>query len=187
LPAPARATDCQDRSDGDGGRRVRLETAWPALDFTWCVTQQGDLARKAIFIVNVFVDSSALSKRYVQEPGSRRLEEILAEASSLGISRICLTEIVSALCRRRREGSLSKQQYSAAKQALFTDISDARVVNLTDQVVERAVDFLERWPLRSSDSLHIACASEWQADLFVSADAKQCEAARDFGLRVEKL
>lgn len=137
--------------------------------------------------MNIFVDSSALSKRYVQETGSSRLEEILAEASSLGISRICLTEIVSALCRRRRERSLSKDQYLKAKQALFTDIGDASVVDLTDEVIQRAVDSLERWPLRSSDSLHIACASEWPADLFVSADEKQCQAAREYGLRVEKL
>lgn len=137
--------------------------------------------------MNVFVDSSALSKRYVQEAGSSRLEEILAEASSLGISKICLTEIVSALCRRRREGSLSKDQYLKAKQALFTDVGDASVVNLTDEVIQRAVDFLERWPLRSSDSLHIACALEWPADLFVSAYEKQCKAAREYGLRVENL
>jgi predicted nucleic acid-binding protein len=82
---------------------------------------------------------------------------------------------------------LSKDQYLKAKQALFTDIGDASVVNLTDEVVLRAVVLLERGPLRSSDSLHIACASEWQADLFVSSDERQCKAARDHGLRVEKL
>jgi predicted nucleic acid-binding protein len=164
-----------------------MEATWPAVDCSGGLTQQGDLERKAIVILNVFTDSSALSKRYVQEPGTGRLEEILAEASSLGISRICLTEIISALCRRRREGSLSKDQYLKAKQALFTDIIDATVVNLTDEVILRAVGLLERWPLRSSDSLHIACAAEWQADLFVSADEQQCKAARVYGLRVEKL
>src|SRR5262249_31698204 len=152
----------------------------------WSLTQQSDSERETI-VVNLFLDSSALSKRYVQEPGSDRLEEILAEASSLGISRICPTEIVSVLCRRRREGGLSRSQYLKAKQALFMDIGDASVVNLTDQVILRSVGLLERWPLRSSDSLHIACASEWQADLFVSADGQQCRAAREYGLRVEKL
>ena len=137
--------------------------------------------------MNVFLDSSALSKRYVEEPGAVRLEQILAAASALGISRICLTEIISALSRRRREGSLSRNQYQKAKQALLTDIGDASVVNLTDDVMLRAVGLLERWPLRSSDSIHIACASEWQADLFVSADAQQCKAASNYGLRVEKL
>jgi hypothetical protein len=137
--------------------------------------------------LNVFVDSSALAKRYVEEPGSDRLEEILASVSSLGVSVICPSEVVSALCRRRREGKLSPQQYVKAKQALFEDIEDASVVNITDQVIARAVEILERWPLRSSDSLHIASAAEWSAELFVSADERQCTAARRYGLRTEKL
>ena len=137
--------------------------------------------------MNVFLDSSALAKRYIQEPGSDRVEEILSGASSLGISVLCLSEIVSALSRRRRERKLSQQQYLKAKQALLEDIEDASVVNITEHVMARAVGLLEQWPLRSSDALHVASAAEWSADLFVSADAKQCAAARGCGLQVEEL
>jgi len=137
--------------------------------------------------LNVFLDSSALAKRYVQEPGSDRVEEILLAASALGLSMVCVPEIVSALCRRRRERKLSEQQYLKAKQSFFEDLGDSSMINITDQIVERAVELLERWPLRSSDSLHIACAAEWAADLFVSADEKQCIAARGYGLRIEEL
>ena len=137
--------------------------------------------------MNVFLDSSALAKRYVQESGSDRIEEILSSASSLGVSVISLSEVVSALCRRRREAKLTQHQYLRAKQALFEDIEDASVVNVTDQVVARAVELLERWRLRSSDSLHVASAAEWSAQLFVSADERQCAAARGYGLQVEEL
>lgn len=137
--------------------------------------------------MNVFLDSSALAKRYVQEPGSDRVQEILAAASSLGVSVLCLSEIVSALSRRRRERRLAQQQYLKAKQALLEDLEDASVVNITEQVLARAVELLERWPLRSSDALHVASAAEWSADLFVSADRKQCAAARACGLQVEEL
>ena len=137
--------------------------------------------------MNVFLDSSALAKRYIQEPGSDRLEEVLSSASSLGVSVICVSEVVSALCRRRRERNLSAQEYVKAKQALFEDIEDSSVVSITDQVVARAVELLERWPLRSSDALHVASAAEWSAELFVSADERQCVAARAYGLQVERL
>ena len=137
--------------------------------------------------MNVFLDSSALAKRYIQEPGSDRLEEILSSASSLGVCVICVSEVVSALCRRRRERKLSRQQYLKAKQALFEDIEDSSMVNVTDRVLARAVELLERWPLRSSDSLHVASAAEWSAELFVSADERQCAAARAYGLQVERL
>jgi predicted nucleic acid-binding protein len=62
-----------------------------------------------------------------------------------------------------------------------------RIVNITDRVVARAVELLERWPLRTLDSLHVACAAEWSAELFVSADERQCVAARRYGLRIEQL
>ena len=61
------------------------------------------------------------------------------------------------------------------------------IVGLTDQVVARAVTLLEGSPLRSSDALHVACAAEWEADLFVSADERQSNSARLFGLKVERL
>jgi predicted nucleic acid-binding protein len=137
--------------------------------------------------LNVFFDSSALAKRYIEEAGSDRVQDILSSATSLTVSVLCILEIVSALCRRRREKRLSQRQYISAKQALFADIEDLSVVNLTDQVIVRAIEILERWPLRSSDSIHVASAAEWSAQLFVSADERQCEAARAYGLQVEEL
>ena len=137
--------------------------------------------------MNVFFDSSALAKRYVEEAGSVRVQDILSSAISLSVSVLCISEIVAALCRRRRERKLSQQRYMSAKQALFADIEDMSVVNITDQVIIRAVEILEKWPLRSSDSIHVACAAEWSAQLFVSADERQCAAARAYGLQVEEL
>lgn len=137
--------------------------------------------------MNVFLDSSALAKGYVQEPGSDRLQDILWSASTLGVSVLCISEIVSALCRCRRERTLSHQQYLKARRALSEDIEDSTIVYVTDQVVARAIELLERWPLRSSDSLQVASAAEWSTELFVSADEKQCLAARGFGLQVEDL
>jgi predicted nucleic acid-binding protein len=137
--------------------------------------------------LKVFLDSSALAKRYVQEAGSDRLETILLAASSVGVAVICVPEIISALCRLRREKKLSAANYQRARHALLEDVADMSILNLTDQVVARAVSLFERSPLRSSDALHVACAAEWQADLFVSADKKQCVSARAFGLKVEQL
>jgi predicted nucleic acid-binding protein len=103
--------------------------------------------------VNFFFDSSALAKRYVEESRSDRVQEILSSASSLAISVLCISEIISALYRHRRERKLSQRQYWAAKEALSADVEDMNVVNLTDPVIARTIDILEKWPLRSSESL----------------------------------
>jgi len=137
--------------------------------------------------LNLFFDSSALAKRYIQETGTERVAELISGASSLGLSIICLTELISALCRRRREKKLSHEQYLKTKRTLFEDAEDANIVSITDEVMARAVDLLERWTLRSADSIQVASAAEWGADLFVSADVRQCDAARGYGLAVEEL
>ena len=137
--------------------------------------------------MNVFFDSSALAKRYVEEKGSDQVQAILSSASALAVSVICIPEIVSALCRRRRERKVSIQEYQKAKASLLSDIDDAAVIGMTEEVIAQAVALLEQFPLRSADALHVASASEWSTDLFVSADDRQCAAARTHGLRVEAI
>jgi uncharacterized protein len=151
------------------------------------IAQQGDFGRKAEVTLNVFFDSSALAKRYVEEKGSNRVQAILSTASSLAVSVICIPEIISALCRRRRERKLSTEEYQNAKASALSDIDDATIIGMTEEVIAQAVALLEQFPLRSADALHVACAAEWSTDLFVSADDRQCRAARAHGLRVETI
>jgi predicted nucleic acid-binding protein len=134
--------------------------------------------------MRVFFDSSGLAKRYIRERGSDKVEEILSGASEVAVSITAPPEIISALCRLRREDAISASQYGQAKKSLFTDIEDMSVCDVTVPVVGKAVSLLERHSLRTLDALHLACAAVWQADLFVSADRRQISAARNSGLRV---
>jgi len=132
--------------------------------------------------MKVVLDSSSLAKRYVQEAGSDEVEGILQSASELGLCILCLPEIVSALNRLCREKALTAAEYRQAKEALAADMGEATILQLTPAVVARAVELLETNPLRALDSLHVACALEWGADLFVSSDRRQCAAATNAGL-----
>ena len=119
----------------------------------------------------------------MDEAGSDEVEDTCAQASELGLSVICVPEVISALNRRRREKSLTAAQYGKAKQQLFDDVRDADIINLAVSVTASAIDVLEANPERAMDALHIACALEWEAQLFVSSDKKQISAARRAGLR----
>lgn len=137
--------------------------------------------------MKTFLDSSAFAKRLVDETGSDKVEETCAQASELGLSVICVPEIISALNRRRRDRSLTATQYNKAKQQLLDDVRDADIINLAVSVVGSAIGVLEASPVRAMDALHIACALEWGAQLFVSADKKQLSAARRAGLRTHSV
>ena len=98
---------------------------------------------------------------------------------------ICVAEIVSALCRLRRERKLSTEEYRNAKASVLTDLDDATVIGITEEVIAHGVALLEQFSLRSADALPIACAADWATYLFVSADDRHCNAATRRGLRVE--
>jgi predicted nucleic acid-binding protein len=137
--------------------------------------------------VKAYLDSSSFAKRFVEEVGSDKTEAICAEATALGLSVLCVPEIVSALNRCRREHTLTPSQYATAKRHLIDDVRDADIINLTTSVVGSAVTVLEASPVRALDALHIACALEWGAELFVSSDNQQLAAAKRAGLNSKKV
>ena len=128
------------------------------------------------------LDSSSLAKRYVEELGSADVEDILSATSELGLCILCMPEIASALNRLRREGALTSSDYRQAKAALVADLRQVTILRLTPSVITRSVKLLETNVLRAMDSLHVACAMEWGADLFVSSDRRQFAAAQRAGL-----
>ena len=131
------------------------------------------------------VDSSSFAKRYVHEIGSDELERFLDDASELAFSVVLVPEIISGLNRRLREHIINLVDYRAVKKQLLNDVSDATVLQITPSVASRSVKLLENNTLRAMDSLHVACALEWRADLFITSDRKQFIAAKNSGLRVE--
>jgi predicted nucleic acid-binding protein len=114
------------------------------------------------------------------------VEKVCTQATELGLGVICVPEIISALNRRRREHSLTRGQYKAAKQRLLEDVCDADTVNLTPSVIGSAIIVMEAGAVRAMDALHVACALEWDAELFVSSDRQQLSAAGRAGLKTKE-
>ena len=137
--------------------------------------------------MKLVVDSSAFAKRYVDEAGSDELDGFLQNASKLALCVIVVPELVSGLNRRLREGSLTSKAYRKVKRLLMEDVHDATVLQLTPAVISRSVNLLEKNVLRAMDALHVACALEWNAELFVTSDKRQFDAAVNSGLLSEYL
>src|SRR5260221_11599945 len=102
-----------------------MEASPPAASDGGRIAEQGGTGGKAVVALNVFLDSSALAKRYIEESGSDRLQMILSSASSLAISMLCVPEVISGLCRRRRERKLSPQHYLIAKESLLNYVANS--------------------------------------------------------------
>ena len=133
--------------------------------------------------MKVFFDSSALAKRYITERGSDGVDAICLKADRLGICMICVPEIISAMNRRVREGSVRTSDYQRVKAQVFQDVRDMEIVHVTEEVVAEAIVLLEGNTLRAMDALHISAAKAWGCDLFVTSDKVQAAAARKSGLK----
>ena len=134
--------------------------------------------------MRIFFDSSAFAKRYVSEEGTDTVVQWCDRAAEIALSGIALPELISAFCRLRRESKISEAQYQQLKDSLLADIEDAAICDLTPIVLAHSIASLERNTLREMDAIHIGSAVAMQADLFVSADARQCAAAAAAGLQV---
>lgn len=134
--------------------------------------------------MKTFFDSSAFAKRYIADQQSEEVDNLCARATSLAVSIICIPEIISALARLNRESRITANQLKKGKEALLRDLSDAIICTLNSGVINQTIHVLENSSTRAMDAIHIACALEWQAEIFVSADHQQCLAAKKLGLLV---
>jgi len=131
--------------------------------------------------VSLYVDSSALLKRYVDEPDSVAATAILASDPSLLTARHTIAEV-----RRNLARLLDERDASAAKAAFLEDIATFGIVELDSVTVEIAADIAEMTGARTLDALHLAAARRLGgADVpFVTFDVRQAQAARTLGLVV---
>jgi uncharacterized protein len=137
-----------------------------------------------------FLDSSALLKRYIPEIGTTWVQNLTARASgnTLLVSRVTSVEILSAIARRQREGSLTSEQTQELRtifQRHFTD--QYEVVELTPSITALAGELCDRQSLRAYDAVQLASAinvlptvtqSPENSLTFLTADARLLNAAQ---------
>jgi len=137
--------------------------------------------------MRVFFDTSAFVKRYVSEAGTDTVLEWCDQATEIILSGIALPELISAFCRLQREAKITDTQYRQLKSLLLADIEDAAICDLSPAVLGLAISSLEKNVLRGMDAIHIGSAIALKADVFISADKRQLDAAVRMGLRAESV
>lgn len=104
-----------------------------------------------------YFDASALAKRYIAEDGSEQVGSWL-QAPIIATSRWTHVEVLSAISRRCREGSMTLEQRNRVATALNEDLVSFTVVDLTANIIAIADSLLARHALRAGDSVQLASA-----------------------------
>lgn len=120
------------------------------------------------------------------EPGSDEFNRAVEGRVDLLVSDLAVTEIVSALSRRLREGGLAREVVRTVQRALVRDLDGVyQRVELAHDVHRRAELFLltlAQTALRAADALHLALAMSARAASMASFDVRLLAAARAVGL-----
>lgn len=135
----------------------------------------------------VYLDASALAKLYVPEAESDKLDAFLRGRRDLMISELAITEVLSAVARRKREGELRPDLANQIRGALLEDADSGAFVRLhLDPAVHREAERLlfatDAVPLRTLDALHIALAFSGKATHVLTFDRRMRDAATQAGI-----
>jgi predicted nucleic acid-binding protein len=136
----------------------------------------------------LYLDASALVKRYVAEPGSAEVARIIAEAEIVGTSLITRAETAAALAKAVRMGVLTQEAAVSSLQVFRSEWPLLVRVQATEALMSRADALAWELGLRGYDAVHLASALLWQEGMeqpitLATFDRTLWEAARQRGIQ----
>ncbi len=131
--------------------------------------------------MSLYVDSSALLKRYIDEPDSDAAERFLRSDPALVTGRHTVVEV-----RRNLTRVLPERAATEARAAVLRDLLAFAVVELDADTCELGAAIAEVTGVRTLDALHLAAAQRagGAALQFLTFDVRQAQAARGLGFTV---
>jgi predicted nucleic acid-binding protein len=130
--------------------------------------------------MTLYVDTSALLKRYVEEPDADRANELLAFDPVVVTGRHTVVEM-----RRNLARLLSPNAAATARTSFAQDLGAFAIVEIDAATCELAATIAEQTGVRTLDALHLGAARRLGTALsFLTFDVRQAQAAHALGFRV---
>jgi hypothetical protein len=110
-------------------------------------------------VASYFFDSSALVKRYVNEAGTVWVSNLIDPAAGheIFLARISGVEVLSAIKRRERVGTISPQDSQVAISNFREDFAGFfTVLEISAGLISEAMSLAERYDLRGYDAVQLA-------------------------------
>jgi hypothetical protein len=143
-------------------------------------------------LARYFLETSALVKLYVQEPGTDRLLPLISDGpdNQLAVLAISVVEVRSAIRRRQRAGDIDASAATAILKSVQAHMETRFIRQMINEtVIDTALEMIDRYALRAYDAVQLAgclvlCAIAAEAFTFVCSDPQLLEAARSEQLAV---
>jgi predicted nucleic acid-binding protein len=137
----------------------------------------------------LYLDTSALVKRYINEAGSDLVNDLFAEARGIATGVISRVETAAAFAKAARIGILDREHAWQALQDFRAEWPDYIRLPVSEATVVKGDQLAWELNLRGYDSVHLAVASTWEDTLreevvLVTFDQQLWQAAQQVGLKV---
>lgn len=137
----------------------------------------------------LYLDASALVKRYISEPGSQTIATVMASAEVTGTVLITRAEISAAIAKARRMRVIADSMAQTALDRLNLNWTALTRLAVTESIVAQAGTLAWDHGLRGYDAVHLATALAWQEALrlpvtLATFDRQLWEAAKAEGLQL---
>jgi predicted nucleic acid-binding protein len=113
----------------------------------------------------LYLDTSALVKRYVMEPGSKEVIDLIEQADTVGSILLTRVEMASALTKAMRLNWVEPKDVDNAWQDFLSHWQSFTRLSVTPALIERASRLAWDNGLRGYDATHFAAALIWQETL----------------------
>ena len=137
----------------------------------------------------IYLDSSALVKRYVEEEGTNSVKSILEDNGLIATSKLTYPEILSALMRKVRAGEIERKKFNGILDVFDKDWEHVLVLDFHNDLLQVLKMLIEKHPLKAADAIHLSSAL-WlklssKTDItFIASDSSLLKAARAEKLQV---
>jgi len=130
--------------------------------------------------VTLYADTSALLKRYVEEPDSERAVGLLGSDGEIVTGRHTLVEV-----RRNLARLLPASAAAAARTAFAEDLIALSIIEVDAGTCELAATIAEQTGVRTLDALHLGAARRLGTSVtFLTFDVRQAQVGRVLGFNV---
>lgn len=140
----------------------------------------------------LYLDTSALVRRYINEAGSELVNNLFADARGIATGVISRVETAAAFAKAARIGILDREHAWQVLQDFRAEWPDYIRLPVSGATVVKGDQLAWELNLRGYNSVHLAVASTWEDTLrqqvvLVTFDQQLWQAAQQVGLKVSPL
>jgi predicted nucleic acid-binding protein len=142
----------------------------------------------------VYLDSSAIVKRYIEEKGSESIDAVYTGLEKEGgmlaaFSAWNIGEVLGAIDTRKQRGDLDERSMAEAVRLFvgetkkFVSMRKLIVLPIGSKTLEESRDLIVKHHIYQADALQLATARQSASTLILTADRKLAECARLEGMQ----